>query len=83
MSVQLSSIDPEKLYAISEISALTGLKKAALRTARRNGLRIRYFSRFAYVQGKDLIDYVIENSRDEKAVPRQAAVRNRKSLSAR
>ena len=77
---QLSMIEPEKLYSLSEIERLTGLKKSAIRNARMRGLQVRYFSRLGYVKGSDLLAYIVENSRDEKTIPADAAARNNRSL---
>ena len=59
-------IRPDELYELSECQRRLGWGKAAFRTARRNGLKVRYCSRRAYVMGADLISYIDEHGKDEK-----------------
>ena len=46
------------LYALREIQERLGLGTAALRTARRSGLKVRRIGRRGFVLGEDLIQYV-------------------------
>lgn len=49
----------DAVYSLNEFKARTGLGSAAVRTARRNGLRvIRPGSRYGFVIGSDFIDYL-------------------------
>lgn len=57
---------PEALYTLPEIQRRTGLGVAAMRMARRDGLRVRYLSRRAYVKGADIIAHIESRGRDEK-----------------
>ena len=58
-------IEPTSLYTLSEVMARTGLRKTALRQARRRGLPVHYHGRTAFILGKDLIGFLIRNSRKE------------------
>jgi len=58
-------IEPTSLYTLSEAMARTGLRKTSIRRARRQGLPIHYQGRTAFILGKDLIEFIIRNSRKE------------------
>ncbi len=51
-------IQPEIVYGLSEFSKRTGLGEAALRTARRCGLRVLEIGGRRFVRGKDWCSYV-------------------------
>ena len=51
-------ISADRLYTLQEIENRLGLGRAAMRTARRQGLRVRRIGRRGYVLGRDMIDYV-------------------------
>ncbi len=53
-------IEPGVSYRIDEFQKRTGLGRWALRTARRNGLTVRYAGGRAFVNGTDWIAYVAE-----------------------
>jgi len=58
-------IDPNLLYPLETFKATLGIKAATLRTARRNGLIVRYVGRVGFILGKDFIDYVRTYGRQE------------------
>jgi predicted deacetylase len=55
-----------ELYTLDEVQARLKLGKAAMRSARRQGLRVRYFAGRAYVLGSDLVGFIAEHGKDEK-----------------
>ena len=55
---EIGEISADKLYTLAAIKWRLGLGAAALRTARRAGLRVRRIGRRGYVLGRDLIDYI-------------------------
>ena len=63
MVAQLEAVAPEKLYPIQEFERITGLTKSALRSARRNGLSVRYLGKRGYILGKDFISHVEAKAR--------------------
>ena len=56
-------IEPHCLYKLTEFKQLTGLGAHAMRTARRNGLRVRYLGGKAFVHSDDFFEY-LEKIRD-------------------
>lgn len=52
------AITGDELYTLDEIRQRLGLGVAAMRSARRQGLRVRRIGRRGFVLGKDLISYV-------------------------
>ena len=50
-------ITSDSLYTLEELSARLRLGKAALRQARRKGLKIKRIGRRAYVLGRDVIEW--------------------------
>jgi Helix-turn-helix domain len=60
---QFGEIDANSLYTLSEISRRLGLGKAALRTARRQGLVVRRIGRRSYILGADLIAWFKQAAR--------------------
>ena len=59
-------IEPQVLYSLTEAMARTGLGKSAFRQARRSGMPVRYVSRRAYVLGRDLIEFICSNAKQER-----------------
>jgi hypothetical protein len=57
------ALDPDLLYTLRELMELTGLKRTAIRTARENGLEIRYVGGRGFVLGRDFQDYVIKHGK--------------------
>lgn len=56
----LRPIDPRILYPLPVFEEHSGLSKAAMRTARRNGLRVLRVGGRAFVLGSDFIEYVLK-----------------------
>lgn len=54
-------------YTISEFSIRTGLKRDAMRSARKNGLRVIYRHNRAYIMGRDWLSYLdkMEHTNDD------------------
>jgi len=50
-------IRSDTLYTIDEVKKRLGLGIAALRSARRRGLRVQRIGRRGYILGRDLINY--------------------------
>ena len=50
-------IDANSLYTLDEVHQRLGLGKAALRTARRQGLVVKRIGRRGYVRGSDLLSW--------------------------
>ena len=60
-------IHRDEMYTLTEFKRRTNLKDAALRSARRSGLRVLRNGSHAYVLGRDWIDFILQSSdRDEK-----------------
>lgn len=59
-------IEPQILYSIPDIERRLGWKKAAMRTAREQGLPVRYLAGRGYVLGADLIAHVLQHGKDSK-----------------
>lgn len=57
---RLQPIHPESHYPLQVFGEYTGLSTAALRTARRGGLRVLRIGNRGYVLGSDFIDYAIK-----------------------
>ena len=50
------------LYTLSEVKARLKLGDAALRRARRDGLKVRQIGRQRYLLGRDILEYVEASS---------------------
>ncbi len=59
-------IEPHILYRLDEAKRRLGWGPAALRQARRRGLRVRYAGRNGYLLGRDIIAHIEATGRDEK-----------------
>jgi hypothetical protein len=55
-----------ELYHLEEAKARLRWNETAMRTARRNGLKIRYCGGRGYVFGSDIHSYIAENDKDSK-----------------
>lgn len=55
-------IHPDELYTLPEICKRLSVGASTLRSARRQGLKVHYIHRLAFIRGKDFIDYVQEAS---------------------
>lgn len=56
-SEDLAAIDPALQYPLELFEQIAGLGRAALREARRKGLRVRYVHGRAFVLGRDWLEY--------------------------
>ncbi|QDU15486.1 hypothetical protein CA11_33110 [Gimesia maris] len=52
-------IDQGKVYTIERFMEVTGIKRFALDTARRNGLKVRKVGRRCFIYGQDFIDHLL------------------------
>ena len=59
-----SPIVPGTVYRLDEFQRVSGLGKAAMRTARRQGLRVRRAGGRAFVHADDFIEYLDRLDRD-------------------
>ena len=57
---RLQPIHSQTLYPLSVFGQYAGLSTAAIRTARRGGLRVLRMGRRAYVLGSDFIEYALK-----------------------
>lgn len=60
-----TAIDPGRMYPLDAAKQITGFGTAALRSARRNGLQVRYVSNRGFIYGEDLISYIRQNGKAE------------------
>jgi hypothetical protein len=58
-------IAPGHVYLATEVRSRLRIGTWAWRTMRRNGLKVRYFGRRAYVFGDDVIDFFHKQDSDE------------------
>lgn len=68
MSVKLppaiaGSISADELLTLDAVKTRLGLGTRALRTARRNGLKVRRIGQRSFVLGRDLLSYVEKHGR--------------------
>ena len=54
----LGPIEPHILYPLADLQARSGMGVGALRTARRQGLKVLYTAGRGYVMGRDFIAYI-------------------------
>jgi len=57
------AIEKGVVYPLAAFKAITGMGEQALRDARREGLRVIYHSRTAYVAGDDFFDWIMRPER--------------------
>jgi len=62
----LGPIEPNILYPLDSLMALSGLGKTAFRSMRREGLKVKYAAGRAYVKGEWFIDHVEAHGKDSK-----------------
>jgi len=62
----LGPIEPHILYPLPDLMARAGLGNAAMRTARSQGLAVKYAGGRGYVLGRDFIAWVAANGKDRK-----------------
>lgn len=65
-------IHSEEMYSLSEFRNRVGISDATLRSARREGLKVYYLHKRAFIYGKDWIAYVLESCRHERACSKSA-----------
>ena len=58
----IGPIRSDELYPLVDLKRRAGLSVAALRQARRKGLRVQYIGRRGFVLGSDLIEYAAQSS---------------------
>ena len=58
MNVNLGTIRADEMYTLQRFKELTGMGAAALRVARRNGLKIRKVGRRKFVVGVEAIEHI-------------------------
>jgi hypothetical protein len=65
-SEDLAAIRPEEQYPVELFERIAGLGRAALREARRKGLKVKYIHGRAYVRGSDWLSYCESEGKDSK-----------------
>ena len=60
------SISRNELLTLDEVQRRLGIGSAAMRSARRDGLPVRYVGRRGFVSGDDLIQWVKSHGRNKK-----------------
>jgi hypothetical protein len=61
----LSPIRSDELYSLAVVRRLTGWGDAAIRAARKNGLRMLYLHKRVFCRGADLLRYIEANGTEE------------------
>jgi hypothetical protein len=61
-----SIILPDALYGLDEAKQRLHWKEAAMRTARRKGLKVKYMGGRGYILGSAIIAHVTEHGKDTK-----------------
>ena len=56
---QQGVVRPDELFTLEAFKHRLGITDSTMRKARRNGLRVYYRHKLAYVYGRDWIDYVL------------------------
>ena len=64
--VDLKPIDPAKMYPLEHFQVISGMGRAAMRSARDAGLTMHYVGGRAWILGSDWIEYVVANGRSTK-----------------
>lgn len=64
--IQIQPIQPEVLYRLDDAMKISGLGKSSFRTARKQGLPVKYQSGKGFILGKHLIDHILEHGKDSK-----------------
>ena len=59
-------IEPQKLYPVASLDQFA-FGKAALRTARQDGLKVIYYRGRAWVLGSDLIQHIVTKGKSERS----------------
>jgi hypothetical protein len=66
-SIPTGVIEPGALYQIEEFKRRTGFGNHAMRTARRNGLKVRYLGGRAFVHADDFFAYINKLDADQQS----------------
>lgn len=67
MSVsECGEINKDSVYTLAEFQNRTGLKRHALRTARRQGLKVNYLHSRGFILGKDWLSYLDQQAANSK-----------------
>jgi hypothetical protein len=61
------TVEPGVLYQIEEFKRRTGFGSHAMRSARRNGLRVRYLGGRAFVYADDFFTYIDKLDADQQS----------------
>ena len=64
-------IERQHVYTLDEFRQRTGMGDAAMRTARRAGLRVVRFKNRSFVRGADFLDFLDAVARDGEALEDQ------------
>ena len=56
---ELAPISPDLLYPLPALQRISGMGEAALRSARRSGLQVRYSGGRCYVYGRHYIEFIL------------------------
>jgi hypothetical protein len=62
----ITAILPGAIYNLEAFSAVTGMKKTALRTCRERGLKVHYVGNRGYIVGSDFADYLKEHGKESE-----------------
>ncbi len=65
-SEDLAAIRPDEQYPLELFEKMAGLGRAALREARRKGLRVEYVHGRCYVRGRDWLEYCDSTAKGTK-----------------
>lgn len=68
----LRAISRDKAYPLAEFARQTGMNKAALRSARRAGLPVRYHGNKGFVSGADFLQWLESLPTTAPSAPRSA-----------
>lgn len=63
---ELAPIRADESYPLDTFSRMTGIGKHGLRTARKNGLQVRYIGRRGFVLGSDWLTYLRDHGQCER-----------------
>jgi hypothetical protein len=72
-AIRQPGIDPTRIYPLPDFMRVSGLGVAAMRAARRSGLRVLYSGRSAFVDGADFIAWIRSTAKDSRAEPGAAS----------
>lgn len=58
-TAQSGIVDPDRIYTLPAFLTTVGWSQGRLRTARKQGLPVKYLSNKGYVYGRDFIDFIL------------------------